>query len=224
MPLLTIGNRASASTTTTPVFTAFTVTARSPLLVAVTWKGTETIDFIAWNTSEMLTLLGSVPDGSGTNTLAVYGLKNPTPGTFDLQVWFIDAPASGAAIFIIGTVGGDTVTGWRSVLTQSNASVSGPGLSIDTVAGDIVFHAATVQATTITFDGGETTTSTEIDNILSTGFSSGFSTKPTSGAGDVVTVGCTDVATYSEIAIPVMQSLALNVSLNEPVIGGSVLS
>lgn len=196
---IAVGNRAnSGAVTTSPITTAFTVTGVSPLFVAVVWQGVQTITSVKWNTSETLTNLSTLV-GTSTNNVALFALKNPTATTTNVVATFSANPGSGAEMFIIGTTGGDTTTGWRTVYNRTQADGTGPGETVvDSVNGDIVFHAAVVTAATITWDAGETTTTTTANNIAGSAFSGGLSTKAAVGSSTVV--GCTDAAGYAESA------------------------
>lgn len=204
---VTVANRAnSGATTTSPITTAFTVTGVSPLLVSFSTEAALTVTSVTWNGgSEALSLIGSIADGVAATKTWLYGLKNPTAKTDNVVVTLSGNPSSlGAVVYIIGTTGGDTTTGWRSAFTRNDGTGTGPGLTVtDSVSGDVVFHACAVYtSTTIVFDAGETTTSTLSNNIFGGGLSAGMSTKPAVGAN--TTVGCTDVVFYDEVAVSVI--------------------
>lgn len=195
-----IDNRSNTGAVgTSPVTTAVTVNEVSPLIVTVLWQGSQTVTSVVYNTTETLTLIATKKDSLSLQTLSVYGLKNPSTGTHNVVTTFSANPSSGAIVFYITTTGGDTTTGWRTASTRNDADGTGPGMTLaNSQNGDIVIHPAQVFATTITWDAGETTTSTTANNPGGSGFSGGMSTKAAVGANTVV--GATDVATYSEIA------------------------
>jgi hypothetical protein len=202
-----------------------TVTEVSPLIVCVIWEleNNPAITGVTWNGSEALTQIAII-GGDGAVTCAIYGLKNPTATAANIVVTFASNPTSGAAAYAISTTGGDTVDSWRTASTRNTAIGTGPGLTLaNSVSGDIVFHGAALFTTAVVWDGGETTTSTTIDNAQGSFLSGGLSTKPAVGSNTVV--GCTDTASYGEIAVAVMAASGgsnLSVQIGEPVVGGSV--
>lgn len=198
---VTVANRAnSGSVVTSPLnITSFTQATSSPMFVAVVWQGSQTITSVQWKptgTPEAFTLLDSHVDGASLNRLAVYKLINPSSGTDTIRVTFSANPGSGAWAGVIGTTGG---SGHRTPTKRSDLDGTGPGLTdANYVSGDIEFHAVALNASTITWDAGEVTSNTTVNNIVGSGFSGGMSTDTANG-----TVGCTDVSFYCEIAFAV---------------------
>ena len=189
------------ATATSPQTTSFTVNSASPLIVSVSWQGAQTLSGVTWNGTAM-SLIGQQDDSLGIAKTGVYGLANPATGTHDVVVTWSANPDV-ATSFFISTTGGDTTTGWRGVYKRSDTDGTGPGLTVvDSVSGDIVFHAITTYSATNTFDGGETATSTQDDAIFASGTSGGLSTKDAAGASTVV--GATDTGIYSEAAVAVI--------------------
>lgn len=180
---------------------SFAVSEVSPLIVTVLWQGVQTVSSVTWNTSEALSLIDSATAGSGTNlNKAIYGIKNPTATTATITVTFSANPSGGGAIYAIATTGGDTTTGWRTASKRTDTDGAGPGLTLaNSQNGDIVFDAIAMVASSITWDGGETTTSTTISNIDGGGLSGGVSTKPATGADTVV--GATDASAYAQVVV-----------------------
>ena len=203
-----VGNRAnSGGVVTSPITVAsFVVTEISPLYVFIVHQGAGTpltVSSVTWNGSENFTLVARKSDSVTQNTVDLYELKNPTATTANVVVTLSANPVNGAYVAVIGTTGMATDTAHRTVYTRNDTDGTGPGTTVvDSVNNDLVLHAAQGNATTITFDGGEDTTSTEADNISGSGFSGGLSTKAATGASTVV--GCTDVEVYSEVAIAVI--------------------
>jgi hypothetical protein len=203
----TVGNRAnSGDVVTSPVTIAsFTVTEASPLYVMAVWQGTQTVTGVTWNggAEAFEALSAFVASGGGQCRIQIWGLKNPTPATASVVATFSANPGGGAFVAVIGTTGGNTVTGWRTVYTRTDAAGTGPGRNVDdSENGDLVFHAAGIGGVDIVFDGSEVTTSTEWDNIAGSSFSGGFSTQTASGAN--TPVGCTDATFYAQIAFASM--------------------
>lgn len=187
-------------TTTSPQTTSFTVNSASPLIVSVSWQGAQTLSGVTWNGTAM-SLIGQQDDSIGIAKTGVYGLANPATGTHDVVVTWSANPDT-ANSFMISTTGGDTSTGWRTAYKRSDTDGTGPGITVvDSQNGDIVFHAATMFANPMTFDGGEDVTSTQDDSIVGGTTSGGLSTKAATGASTVV--GATDVTFYSEVGVSV---------------------
>lgn len=189
-----IGTAIASGTTLTK---AFTNNAASPMIVAC--SANQNISGVTWNGTAMDVIQASLADGSAFLRTALFGLKSPAVGSFNIVATF--ASSVGAAnCAMISTTGGDTTTGWRTVYTRTNAAGTGPGTTVvDSQNGDLVVHAAHVVATTITFDGGEDTTNTEDDAIAGGSTSMGLSTQTASGANTAI--GTTDVATYAQIGV-----------------------
>lgn len=197
-----IGTAIAGGTTQT---TSFTVNAASPLVVACT--ADVNTSGVTWNGTSMDVLRASLVDGAGTSRTALFGLKSPATGTHDVVATFASA-VGGANCAMVSTTGGDTTTSWRTVYTRvGDTDGTGPGTTVvDSQNGDLVVHAAHVFASTITFDGGEDTTSTEDDAIAGGGISMGLSTKAATGASTAV--GATDATYYAEIAVAIIPASA----------------
>lgn len=197
-----IGTAVASVTTQT---TSFTVNAASPLVVACT--ADVNTSGVTWNGTAMDVLRASLADGAGTSRTALFGLKSPATGTHDVVATFASS-VGGANCAMISTTGGDTATSWRTVYTRvGDTDGTGPGTTVvDSQNGDLVVHAAHVFVSTITFDGGEDTTSTEDDAIAGGGISMGLSTKAATGANTAV--GATDATYYAEIAVAIIPASA----------------
>jgi hypothetical protein len=223
---LVIDNRAnSGGSLTSPVtVSSFTVNATSPLLVVIVGHNASGV---TWKGSENFTKIGDVVGGGAQGECELWALKNPTTGTSNIVATYSAAPSNGTYVAVIGTTGGDTTTGWRTVYTRTDTDGTGPGLTVtDSVNGDIIVHAVNVFSGSITWDGGETTTNTTVNNLFGSSISGGLSTKGATGANTVV--GATDVSIYGEIATAVMPAagggndLSVGPSqIGEPVVGGS---
>jgi hypothetical protein len=185
---------------------SLTVSAVSPLIVGIKSDQGEQ-PTVTWNTSEPMVLISSKTMGSGLSSeiLSIYGLRTPTTGTHNVTVTWILAPSF--AVFAISTIGGDIAAGWRPAFTRNNDDGSGPGLTVtNAVRGDMVFHAAAVIATTITFAGGENTSSTLVNNIDGNGSSAGLSTISAMGS---TAVSCTNASPYCEIGVSILAASPL---------------
>lgn len=201
---VTAGNRTqnASFSGTSGTITSYVNSNVSPMVVEiVTASGTsDQCTGVTWNGSENLTRLDSRVVSSGVGRTYMYGLKNPTATTANIVAGFSGSVTGMLAV--VGTVGGDTTTGFRTVYSRANADGTGPGLTVvDSVSGDLVVHGVGVFANSITWDAGETTTNTTTDNFGGNSMSGGLSTKPAVGANTVV--GATDVALYGEIAVAV---------------------
>lgn len=196
---ISIDHRSSTSDSgsSTVTLSNFVITASSPMIVEVQNDSGLVPLSVTWNTTENLSVIGTKASGSGGQVVSVYGLKTPTPGTHNIVVTWPSAP-TGDAVFAISTIGGDRLLGWRSVFLRNDVDGVGPALTVtDAVNGDVVFHAAAVLATTITFGGSETTASTIINNIQSNTVSAGLSTKAATGS---TAVSCSSQSVYAEMA------------------------
>lgn len=199
-----VGNRATIGPVdASPASGEFTVSGTSPLIVAVhEIIAFGTISSVTWNTSESLTLIGSGISAGLVRSL-VYVLNNPTATTANVVVTWSAAPSGGAIVHVIGTTGCDTATGIRTVFERDDSDGTGPGLTVtDSQSGDLVIHAAVVFAGGIAFAVGETTTSTETDNVFGSGWSAGMSTQ--SAVGGNTAVDTTDEDFYGEVAFAVI--------------------
>lgn len=180
---------------------SFTVNSVSPFFVQCT--ASQDTSGVTWDGVAMDVVQSSLIDSGVAARTAVFGQRSPTTGTHNVVATFA-ASVSFANCFAVSTTGGDTTTGWRSVYTRiGSTGGAGPGTTVaNSQPGDLVLHAAHVFASTITFDAGEDTTSTEDDAIGGGSRSAGLSTQTATVAGTAV--GCTDVTYYVEIAFSVI--------------------
>lgn len=213
---LGIGNRVTGTTVSgASQTTSITVSEASPLIISVFAQfGIGAPTSVTVNGSSAGAAVADVDVSDVSSRVTTYCVPNPSPGTYNVVVNWAGSTGFGANTMIITTTGGDTATGCRTASTRTNANGTGPGLTLaNSQNGDIVFHAALVFASSITFDGGETTTSTEQDNPGGGGYSWGMSTKSAVGASTVV--GCTDVSTYGEMAIAVIPAAGAGVDTSK---------
>jgi len=195
-----VGTRVAGSdhSASTGVSESFTIGTVSPAAFWILYHN-NTLSSFTWNGVAPDTLVSVQNVVTNTNvSLALY--RNPAQGTLNALPTF--AGAVNYKIFLLTTTGGNTTTQNRTTYTQKDegSGPAGPGLTVvDSQNGDLVMHGAHVNSSSITFDGGEDTTSTEVDNFVLDGTSIGVSTKAATGANTVV--GCTDVAFYAEIAM-----------------------
>ncbi len=213
---LAIDTRASSSTnppTSTAQIASFTVNAVSPLVVGVYIfvQSGITVTSVKWNTTEDFgAAVGNVIDTANVNRVEMFVLKNPSTGTHNIDVVLSGSYTNGVLVmFAIGTTGGDTVTGVRTVYTRTDAAGATPGITVvDSQNGDLVFHLAGVYDASITFNAGETTTSTKVDNAGANTESAGLSTKPAVGSSTTVGVSVPAGGLYAEIATAVIPAAA----------------
>jgi hypothetical protein len=192
-------------TVSTPQTFSFTNGEASPLLVAV-HSDVVAVTGVTFN-GVALTDLSNADSSVALTKVRLFGIANPFVGTANIVVTYASAPGGGAVAHVLSTTGGDNTTGFRTAYSRSDVDGTGPGLTVvNSQNGDLVVHAASVYAATITVDGGQDSTGTEDDAIAGSSMSGALSTKAATGANTAV--GCTDVTYYGEVAVAVIPAAA----------------
>src|SRR5579871_2824430 len=144
---------AETGTGASGVSVSFTANYASPLLVAVHTQ-IRTVSSVTWNGTSMTQLGTTVSAGAGAFRESLYGIANPATGTHNVTVTL--SANDDFNFDMISTQGCDTATGFRTAYTANDGGGAGPAITVaNSQSGDLVFNAAIVDATTITFNGGE---------------------------------------------------------------------
>lgn len=178
---------------------SYTNTYVSPIFLTVNWQNAVTITSVTYGSA--MTELAAVVPGSSVANLSTFVLASPPTGTNNFVITFSGAP-SGVACFALSTVNGNTSTPTRTIYTRKPSDGAGPGRNVtDSVAGDLIYHAVSVYAPTITFASTENSAGTEDDAVGGGSGSAGVATLTAVGANTAV--DATNASLYGEIAFAV---------------------